>query len=320
MNASLPKARGPEGRRHRDFITELDFTREEVIETLALARELKELLGDPESAQAVALKHQTWGLIFHKPSLRTRISFEVAINTLGGDSIYITDNEIQLGKRETVADAARVLSRYLNGIVIRTFSQKDVEELAKHADIPVINGLTDLLHPCQIMADLLTVYEKLGRYEDFKIVYLGDGNNVTNSWLNLSTLLGIELVVATSPDTLPDAAIFERAHKAGSSHVVISHDPQDAVWGAHVIYTDVWASMGQKDKFVEKEEALRAFQVNDALVGKAERDCIVMHCLPAERGREITDAVMDGPHSVVFDQAENRLHMQKAIILKLLEV
>jgi ornithine carbamoyltransferase len=303
-------------RKHRDFITELDFTREEVVETLELARELKNLKEHPARK---ALKQQTWGLIFHKASLRTRISFEVAVSSLGGNAIYITDAEIQLGKRETVADAARVLSRYLNGIVIRTYSQADVEELAKYADVPVINALTDLLHPCQIMSDMLTIYEKLGRYEDLKIVYIGDGNNITNSWLNLSTLLGIEFVVATSPDTLPDMQIFEAAQKAGSSRVVISHDPEDAVHGAHVIYTDVWASMGQKDKFIEKEKALRAFQVNQALVSKADKDCIVMHCLPAERGREITDDMMDGPYSVVFDQAENRLHMQKAIILKLLE-
>jgi len=317
MSASLVRPPGKDPRPHRDFVTELNFSRQEVIETLALARELKELRDRPDSA---ALQHQTWGLIFHKPSLRTRISFEVAIDQLGGSHIYLTDNEIQLGKRETIADAARVLSRYLNGIVIRTFKQSDVEELAQHADIPVINALTDLLHPCQIMSDILTIYEKLGRYEDFKLVYIGDGNNVTNSWLNLSTLLGFELVVATSPDTLPDAGIFENAQKAGSSRVVISHDPQEAVHGANVIYTDVWASMGQKDKFVEKEQALRAFQVNGDLLRKADKDCIVMHCLPAERGREITDEVMDGRHSVVFDQAENRLHMQKAIILKLLEV
>jgi ornithine carbamoyltransferase len=302
---------------HRDFLTEMDFTREEVIETLVLARELKELKG--ERPVHMALKGQTWGLIFHKPSLRTRISFEVAVNQLGGRPIYITDNEIQLGKRETIADAAQVLSRYLHGIVIRTFHQKDIEELAKFADIPVINALTDLLHPCQIMSDILTIYEKLGRYEDFKMVYIGDGNNITNSFLNLSTLLGFELVVATAPHTLPDKEIFEKAHKLGPSRVTISHDPAVAVRGAHVIYTDVWASMGQKDQFDEKQRALQPFQVNQALVAKAEKDCIVMHCLPAERGHEITDEVMDGPHSVVFDQAENRLHMQKAIILKLIE-
>jgi ornithine carbamoyltransferase len=317
MNASLSSKGGSRDQRpHRDFLTELDFNREEVIETLALARELKDLTDRPYHT---ACKGHTWGLIFHKPSLRTRISFEVAVNQLGGRPIYITDNEIQLGKRETIADAAQVLSRYLNGIIIRTFKQSDIVELAQYADIPVINALTDLLHPCQIMSDILTIYEKLGRYENFKLVYIGDGNNMTNSWLNLSTLLGFELVVATSPDTLPDMGIFDYASKSGSSKVAISHDPQEAVRGANVIYTDVWASMGQKDQFVEKEKALKAFQVNQDLVSKAEKDCIVMHCLPAERGKEITSDVMDGPHSVVFDQAENRLHMQKAIMLKLLE-
>jgi ornithine carbamoyltransferase len=303
-------------RAHRDFLSELDFSRDEVIETIILANELKELQHD--RAPSYPLSGQTWGLIFHKPSLRTRISFEVGINQLGGSCIYITDNEIQLGKRETIADAARVLSRYLSGIVVRTFSHKDVEQLAKWADIPIINGLTDLLHPCQIMADILTIYEKLGRFEHFRMVYIGDGNNITNSWLNLSTLLNIELVVATSPDTLPDMQIFEKARWAGRSRVSISHDPQEAVLNANVIYTDVWASMGQKDQASDKARALKAFQVNKQLVAKAAPDCIVMHCLPAERGKEITDDVMDGPHSVVFDQAENRLHAQKAIILKLL--
>jgi len=317
MSPAIPRLNLDGTRIHRDFLTELDFDREEIIETLALARELKDMKDHPAGG---ALQHQTWGLIFHKPSLRTRISFEVAINQLGGHPIYITDNEIQLGKRETIADAARVLSRYLDGIVIRTFKQTDVEKLAANADIPVINALTDLLHPCQIMSDILTIYEKLGRYEDFKLVYIGDGNNITNSWLNLSTLLGIELIVATAPDTLPDMQVFENAQKAGSSRVAISHDPIEAVRGAHVIYTDVWASMGQKDQFLQKEKALQAFQVNQALVSKADKKCLVMHCLPAERGHEITDEVMDGPHSVVFDEAENRLHMQKAIILKLLEV
>ena len=300
---------------HRDFLSEMDLSREEIIETIILANELKELAH--EHAPTYPLKDQTWGLIFHKPSLRTRISFEVGINQLGGNCIYITDNEIQLGKRETIEDAARVLSRYLNGIVIRTFSHRDVEELAKWSDIPIINGLTDLLHPCQIMADILTIYEKLGRFEDFRMVYIGDGNNITNSWLNLSTLLNIELVVATSPDTLPNMEIFERARWAGRSRVSISHDPHEAVLNANVIYTDVWASMGQKDQASLKQKSLQAFQVNKSLVSKAAPDVIVMHCLPAERGKEITDDVIDGPHSVVFDQAENRLHAQKAIILKL---
>jgi ornithine carbamoyltransferase len=302
-------------RQHRDFLSIHDLSREEVIETLALAKELKQLERDHTYKSALA--GQTWGLIFHKPSLRTRISFEVGINQLGGAPIYITDAEIQLGKRETIADAARVLSRYLGGIVIRTFSHADVEKLAHFADIPVINGLTDHSHPCQIMADILTVYEHLGRFEDLKIVYLGDGNNITNSWLELACLLGFEFVVATSTDTLPDMELFERAKSAGRSRVSLSHDPLDAVKGAHVLYTDVWASMGQKDQAESKAKALHAFQINQQLVDRADKRCVVLHCLPAERGKEITDEVMDGPHSVVFDQAENRLHAQKAIMVKL---
>ena len=302
-------------RKHRDFLSIHDFSREEVIETLVLARELKQL--ERDHTYNHALQGQTWGLIFHKPSLRTRISFEVGINQLGGAPIYITDAEIQLGKRETIADAAQVLSRYLGGIVIRTFSHDDVEKLAHFADIPVINGLTDYSHPCQIMADILTVYEHLGRYEDLKIVYLGDGNNITNSWLELASHLSLEFVVATSADTLPDMELFARAKSAGRSRVVLSHDPLEAVKGAHVLYTDVWASMGQKDQADSKAKALQAFQINQQLIDRADKHCIVLHCLPAERGREITDDAMDGPHSRVFDQAENRLHAQKAIMVKL---
>jgi ornithine carbamoyltransferase len=262
---------------------------------------------------------QTWGLIFHKASLRTRISFEVGIAELGGNVIYITEKEIELGKRETIADAAKVLSRYLGGIMIRTFSHADVEELAKYADIPVINGLTDYSHPCQIMADIQTVYEKLNRFDDFRVTYLGDGNNVTNSWLELAQRLNFELVIGTAEDTLPDMKLVDAANKSGGSRVMIEHDPVKAVTGSHVIYTDVWASMGQKEQAEAKARKLQAFQVNDKLVSQADKNCIVLHCLPAERGKEITDSVMDGPHSMVFDQAENRLHAQKAVMTVLME-
>jgi ornithine carbamoyltransferase len=300
----------------RNFVAETDFSREEILETLALAKELKELQHDRAAPQP--LRGKSVGLIFHKPSLRTRISFEVGVSQLGGSPIYITQQEIELGKRETIHDAAKVLSRYLAMIMIRTFSHEDVVQLAKHADVPVINGLTDLLHPCQVMSDIFTVQEKLGRVEDFKIVWLGDGNNVANSWLNLASLLSIQLVVATSPETLPNQQILERARATGHSEIVIEHDPLKAVRGAQVLYTDVWASMGQKDKFEEQKQRLQKFQINSALLSRADKGAIVMHCLPAERGHEITDEVMDGPHSVVFDQAENRLHVQKAIMTKLL--
>lgn len=304
-------------RNHRDFLAVTDFSRDEVIETLALARELKERRNRHEEVRP--LEGQVWGLIFHKASLRTRISFEVGIAELGGHALYITEKEIELGKRETISDAAQVLSRYLGGIMIRTFSHRDVEELAKHADIPVINGLTDYSHPCQIMADIQTVYEKLGRFDDFRITYVGDGNNITNSWIELAQRLNFELVIGTAEDTLPDMKLVDAANRLGNSRVIVEHDPVRAVKGSHVLYTDVWASMGQKDQADDKARKLRAFQLNEQLVSHADRNCIVLHCLPAERGKEITDGVMDGPHSVVFDQAENRLHAQKAIMTILME-
>ena len=220
-------------RQHRDFLSVTDFSRDEIIETIALACELKERRSRNEHVRPLA--GQVWGLIFHKPSLRTRISFEVGIHDLGGSVIYITDKEIELGKRETIADAARVLSRYLGGIMIRTFSHKDVEELAQYADIPVINGLTDYSHPCQIMADIQTIYEKLGRYDDFKITYVGDGNNITNSIIELAQRLNFELVIGTADDTLPDVALIEATNKLGNSVGRIEHDPARAVQGAHVI-------------------------------------------------------------------------------------
>lgn len=300
----------------RDFVAITDFSREEIFETLALAKELKELQRDGTAPQPLSGK--SVGLIFHKASLRTRISFEVGISQLGGCSIYITQQEIELGKRESIYDAAKVLSRYLAMLMIRTFSHDDVVALAKHADVPVINGLTDLLHPCQVISDIFTVQEKLGRVEDFKIVWLGDGNNVANSWLNLASLLSFQLVVATSPETLPDKQILENARAAGRSEITIEHDPDKAVGGAHVLYTDVWASMGQKARFDEQKKRLQKFQLNQALLSRADKGAIVMHCLPAERGHEITDEVMDGRQSAVFDQAENRLHAQKAIMTKLL--
>jgi ornithine carbamoyltransferase len=261
---------------------------------------------------------KTVGCIFHKPSLRTRLSFETGIAQLGGHSLYITKDEIDLGKRESIHDAAKVMSRYLSTIVIRTFNHADVEGLAAHADVPVINALTDLTHPCQIMGDYFTLLEKRGPRDDYKIVYLGDGNNVTNSWLNLAARIPMRLTIATSATTPPDKAILKRAKEMGVSEIVLTDNPKEAVKGADVIYTDVWASMGQKDKAEEKAKLLKQYQVNSTLLGHASPYCLVMHCLPAERGKEITDEVMDGPQSVVFDEAENRLHIQKAIMVFLM--
>ena len=299
----------------RDFLAITDFTIEELRQTVHYAREMKRQRKLGQSPKP--LTGLTVGCIFHKPSLRTRISFETGIHELGGYSLYITKDEIDLGKRETIEDAARVLSRYLGMIMIRTFSHADVEKLAQHASIPVINGLTDFLHPCQILGDLMTVEERLGKIDGVKITYLGDGNNVSNSWINAARRFPIEVTIATAKDAAPSLELLKLAQDE-KAQVRWINDPIEAVKGVHVVYTDVWASMGQKDKFEEKQKLLRPFQLNAELLKHADPNHIVLHCLPAERGREITDEVMDGPHSAVFDQAENRLHIQKAIMAQLI--
>jgi ornithine carbamoyltransferase len=297
----------------KDFLAIPDFTTEEIKETFQLALDMKSKKTAP-----LPLKDKTVACIFLKPSLRTRVSFEVGIVQLGGKSLYITGDEIGLGKRESIYDAAKVLSRFVDMIMIRAFDHKDVEELAKHAEVPVINGLTDLLHPCQVMGDMLTVLEKKRKVEGLTIAYLGDGNNVANSWINASTRFSFNLRIGTSPDTRPDQNILQNAQKIGLSQITVSFDPKKAIKDADVVYTDVWASMGQKDLSEQRRKLLKDFQVNHDLLKHAKSDCIVMHCLPANRGEEITDEVMDGPQSVVFDQAENRLHAQKAIMVKLM--
>lgn len=287
-----------------------DLTAAEVAEIFDLCAKMKrkEIAPRPLEGKSVAC-------IFTKASLRTRVSFEVGISELGGHAIYITDNEIKLGERESIADAARVLSRYLGMIMIRTFKHSDVEDLAKWATVPIVNGLTDLVHPCQILGDYFTAIEHLPKKDRYKIAYLGDGNNITNSWLNLASLIPIDFRIGTAEDCHPDPGIVEKAKTNSASKILITDDPKEAVAGADVVYTDVWASMGQKHLFKEKEQKLKKFQINSSLLEMASPDAIVMHCLPAERGREITDEVIDGPQSVVFDEAENRLHIQKAIML-----
>lgn len=298
----------------RDFVAETDFTTKEIDRVFELCAAMKNKKIAPKP-----LAGKTVGCIFHKASLRTRISFEVGVAELGGSSLYITEKEIELGKRETIYDAAKVLSRYLAMITIRTFAHSDVEQLARHSEIPVINALTDLLHPCQILGDAFTIIEKKGKLDGLRIVYLGDGNNIANSLINLARRYPIKLVIGTNPGTLPDQTLVKAAQgeKVGSVEVVFN--PKEAATAADVIYTDVWASMGQKHLAEEKAELLKDFQVNDALLKLARPDCLVMHCLPALRNAEITDSVMDGPNSVVFDQAENRLHVQKAIMLVLMD-
>jgi len=291
-----------------------DFSAAEVKEIFEITKRMKS--GQDSSKP---LEGKSVACIFTKESLRTRVSFEVGISQLGGNAVYITDAEIKLGQRESVADVARVLSRYVSMIMIRTFKQSDVEELAKYASVPIINGLTDLVHPCQILGDYFTVLEAKGEKDRFVISYLGDANNITNSWLNLASLIPMELRIGTAEGFEPDSEILKRAKVNGDSKIVITHDPKEAIAAADVVYTDVWASMGQKHLGQEKVEKLKGFQLNSSLLAEANSDAMVLHCLPAERGKEITDEVMDGPQSKVFDQAENRLHIQKGIMKFLLK-
>jgi ornithine carbamoyltransferase len=260
------------------------------------------------------LKGKTLGMIFDKSSTRTRISFEVGMFQLGGIALFLSSRDTQIGRGESIQDTARIMSRYLNGIMIRTYAQEAVEEFAQHATIPVINGLTDLLHPCQILSDLFTILEVKGAYDGLKIAYIGDGNNVANSWINAAARLPIRLALACPEGYDPDTFIYERAVKAAKDRVVLHRDPADAAVQADVIYTDVWASMGQEAQKIERAEVFKPYQVNRKLLARAKKDAIVMHCMPAHRGEEITADVLDGPRSVVIDQAENRLHVQKAIL------
>jgi ornithine carbamoyltransferase len=253
-------------------------------------------------------------MIFDKSSTRTRISFEVGMYQLGGIALFLSNRDTQLGRGEIIADSARIMSRYLNGIMIRTFSQASVEEFARYATIPVINGLTDLLHPCQLLSDLFTITEKRGGYEGLKIAYVGDGNNMANSWINAAAKLPFHLDLACPEGYDPDSAILERGIAEAPAGVALCRDPVEAVRDADVIYTDVWVSMGQEAERAERLKRFEGYQVNQALLDRSKKDVIVMHCLPAHRGEEISTEVIDGPRSVVIDEAENRLHVQKAIM------
>jgi ornithine carbamoyltransferase len=303
----------PGGVTSKDFLRITDFTPDEIRATIDWA--LKWKAGDVAPRP---LENQAAGLIFHKPSLRTRQSFETGVFRLGGHPMFITDAEIKLGVRESIYDVAKVMSRYLGLIVIRTFKQSDVDELARHAEVPVINALTDSYHPCQVLGDIMTAREHLDGIDNLTVAFMGDGNNVFHSWANLAARIPMDLRLATSPETMPDAGIIEAARKEGLSKITVTHDPQEAVADADVVYTDVWASMGQKDLAKSRADLLKSFQVNSDLMKHAKSSAIVMHCLPAERGREITDEVMDSPQSVVFDEAENRLWIQGAIIAQLI--
>jgi ornithine carbamoyltransferase len=305
--------------RNRDLISMRDLTAEEIGNVLVTAAKLKHL---QKSGQPHALlPGKSLAMIFQKPSTRTRISFELAMFQLGGHALYLNAGDIQLGRGETIADTARVLSRYVDAIMIRTFKQSDVEELAQFGSVPVINGLTDLEHPCQILADLLTIQERKVRLAGLKVAWVGDGNNMANSMMLACARLGMNITLATPEGYDPDPEIVcaaqEYAAPTGAS-VVLTRDPAVAMTGADVVMTDTWASMGQEGEYDQRIKAFQQYQVNEALVALADQDYVFMHCLPAHRGEEVVDEIMDGPHSVVWDEAENRLHVQKALLALIL--
>ena len=299
----------------RDFVSILDWTSEEIRSNLDFAVELKQQTKEGKCPQL--LQRKTFGLFFHKPSLRTRLSFEVGIAQLGGTAMVLSEQDFKIGERETVSDVARVMSRYVDGILIRTYSHQMVLDLAKYSTVPVVNMLTDFNHPCQVMSDMLTIKEKLGRIDEVRIAYVGDSNNMTNSWLNIAARIPLDLRIATAPETLPDMELVRKIQEIGISTIKVTHSAEEAVNGVEVLYTDVWASMGEKEKIEERERVLSEFQINSSLLQCAEKEAFVLHCLPAERDKEITDEVIEGSQSVVFDQAENRLHAQKAILAQL---
>ncbi len=304
----------------RDFISLNDLTKEEITALLELSIKLKD-----ETKKGIShhiLKGKTLGMIFSKSSTRTRVSFEVGMTQLGGYPLFLSANDIQLGRGETIYDTAKVLERYLDGIMIRTFDHADVLELAEHADIPVINALTDLLHPCQVLADLQTVYEKKGTLEGLKFSYIGDGNNMAHSIMYGCTKMGIDCAIATPNGYEPNLEVIENSKanaKKSASELIITKDPVEAIKDADIVYTDTWVSMGQEAEKAERLKIFMPYQIDKKLFSNAKADAIFMHCLPAYRGYEVTKDVIDGPNSVIFDEAENRLHAQKAIMATLMK-
>lgn len=294
----------------RDFLTLMDLSSDEIVFLLKKAIELK----SGRYAQKCPLIGRSIGLLFEKASTRTRVSLEVGIYQLGAQAIYMSPKDTQIGRGETIHDSAKVLSRYLDAVVIRTYSHNTLMEFASYSSIPVINGLSDLHHPCQILADLMTIVEKKGRPEDIKLAYIGDGNNVANSLIEAASLMRLNLVVACPEGYEPDHNILKKAKALSNSRITIMTDPKKAAYKADVLYTDVWVSMGQEEEAAKKKRKFKGYQLNSKLLSYAKKDAIVLHCMPAHRGEEITDEVIDGPQSVVFDQAESRLHTQKALL------
>ena len=296
----------------RDFLAVTDFSRQEIDELFDLADRLKsgEIEGSPLSGRTLAM-------LFMKRSTRTRVSFEVGTFQLGGHALFLSNQDLQLGRGETIADTARVLSRYVDGIMIRTFAHSDVEQLAEHSTIPVINGLTDLLHPCQLLADLMTVREEFGPdLSALTMAWVGDGNNMANSWLNAARTYGFELRLSCPEGYDPDPRVLEAAKSATT--VEVFREPAEAIEGAHVVSTDVWASMGQEEEAAARLKAFEGYTITDSLMARAASDSVFLHCLPAHRGEEVEGSVIDGPRSRVWDEAENRLHAQKALLVRLM--
>ena len=297
--------------KHRDFLAIPDYSKDELLALFDLAERMRNgtYTDKPLAGKSLAM-------IFMKSSTRTRVSFEVGTWQLGGHALFLSPRDVQLGRGEPVADTARVLSRYVDGIMIRTYSHAEVQELASHATVPVINGLTDLLHPCQILADVLTIRQHLGGIDGKKVAWIGDGINMANSWINAACQLEFELTLACPEGYDPDTAILKRASAVAKVRLV--RDPKEAADGADVVNTDVWASMGQESEQAVREKAFKGFIVDEALMGRAKNDAIFLHCLPAHRGEEVAAEVIDGPQSCVWDEAENRLHIQKAIMANLI--
>jgi ornithine carbamoyltransferase len=298
-------------RLHRDFLQIADFSVAELERFFSLAELMR-----AGKYKKKPLAGKSLGMIFMKSSTRTRVSFEVGAWQLGGHALFLSPRDVQLGRGEPIADTARVLSRYVDGIMIRTFAHSEIEELARYADVPIINGLTDLVHPCQVLADVLTIKQHQGGYKGKRVAWIGDGNNMANSWLNAAYVLGFELTLACPEGYDPDPMIFQRA--ASKAKVRIVRDPAEAAAKADVVTTDVWASMGQEEEQAVREKAFKGFKVDEAIMKRAAEGAIFLHCLPAHRGEEVTAEVIDGPQSRVWDEAENRLHIQKAIMAVLM--
>lgn len=302
----------------KDFLTVRDMTEAEILKTIEIALDMKK----DRFKYSEALKGKALALIFEKPSLRTRTSFDIGIQQLGGYSLYLSPAEISLGKRESVHDVAKNLERMVQGIMIRTFGHDIVEDMAKYASIPIINGLTDYSHPCQAMADYMAFYECKGEFKGRKLTYVGDGNNVAHSLMFMGARLGVDVTVACPRGFEPNMIAYCQAvedAKATGAKIEVVHDPKEGVKGADAVYTDIWASMGQESEAEKRKKIFAPYQVNEELMACAKKDAIFMHCLPAHRGDEVTDAVIDAPYSIVFQEAENRLHAQKSIMYQLMK-